>query len=367
MKEAEEALVEDALADPATVSKLTFRKPSLMGRFLFYIEFVLKRIYNIYMKKTSFERIVGKVSESGKEKILKSKEERFEDQSFEELKDKEREKTPEELEIISLANKMTNEVRRSYGLEDFDIPAKNIHVIKKEKWWNDNNSAVYKPSLQGICIEERLANVSFAKEVFHELIHFKSYEALHVVEGKERVLESYRSGLVMKTRDGKDIYFSSLNEGVTEELTKRYIKKNINEISQNPIFIEEIEKTRKIINEHPDAKTNSGDKLFTDDVFYAEIIDISKDKNKVSIKTDGFTYQKERHLLSDLISKLFEKNKEEFKNKDEIFNLFVKGMMTGNILPIGKLIDSTFGVGTLRKIGEMKNDVDTQQRFVDSL
>jgi hypothetical protein len=42
-------------------------------------------------------------------------------------------------------------------------------------------------------------------------------------------------------------------------------------------------------------------------------------------------------------------------------------MMTGDILPVGRLIDRTFGRGTLRQIGELDSDIDKQEKFVKSL
>ncbi len=44
-------------------------------------------------KFSSFERVVGKISEKSKEQILKNKAEQFDDQIFEKLEGKEREKT----------------------------------------------------------------------------------------------------------------------------------------------------------------------------------------------------------------------------------------------------------------------------------
>jgi len=45
----------------------------------------------------------------------------------------------------------------------------------------------------------------------------------------------------------------------------------------------------------------------------------------------------------------------------------LKGMMTGDILPVGRLVDKTFSKGTLRKIGELDSDIKMQEEFVDSL
>lgn len=311
------------------------------------------------MKKSSFERVIGAIPDAEKEKILKYKEERFDDQLFEELEGKEREKTPEELQIIDLANKMTNEIRKTYGLEDFDIPAKNIHIIKEGKWWRqDNVGATYKSDLQGVAMHEEPVRLAFAERVFHEMVHFKSYNALQITKSEKSEVDEYRVGLTVSTRDGKKMFFSNLNEAVTEEMVKRYVLKNVQALSENPLFSREIKQSREIISEYSNAKTSSGESLFNLDTYYAEIKGIRKlsgGGEVTNISTKGFTYREERRVLSMLINKLFEHNRERFKNTDEVFEMFAKGMMTGNILPIGKLIDGTFGAGTFRKIGESEN------------
>src|SRR6266478_1125160 len=86
------------------------------------------------MEHSSFERVVGSVSDAEKENIRREFDDQFNDQAFESLVGKEREKTPEELRIIALANEITNKLRKEYGLDDFDVPAQNIHIIKEDEW-----------------------------------------------------------------------------------------------------------------------------------------------------------------------------------------------------------------------------------------
>lgn len=308
-------------------------------------------------KFSSIERVVGKVSADEKRDILQGIESQFSDQYFEKLEDKEREKTPTEIEIINFANQCTNEIRNKYGLPDFNIPEKNIHVIKKEKWPRENNDALYNSMMQAVALKENSANIVFMKKVVHEMLHFKSYNALQVKDDDSEI-DEYRSGLTVKTRQGENMYFRNLNEAVTEELTKNIFRK----IANNPLFTKEIIKTVEIMRKYPDAKTNKGEYLFDDDTFYAKM-----DTKEDEISTESFTKEKERKILDTLIDKLFERNKEVFKKREDIFEMFAKAMMTGNILSIGKLIDRTFGKGVFRKIGELDEEIEEQQRFVSSL
>lgn len=326
-------------------------------------------------KFSSFERVVGNISEAEKEQILRDKGERFDDQSFEDLKGKEREKTSEELQIISLANEATNEVRQRYGLENFDIPPENIHVITEKAWPKEKSVAFFNSMLQGVAMREKLSNIAFMKNCFHEMLHFKSYSAAQITTGENPELDEYRLGLTVRTRERKKMYFVNFNEAVTEEMTRRFARRLLGD----PLFAKEIKQTKDVIRKHPQAVTASGEPLFDEDTFYAEIQGgktwrESADRlfgklfgSSVKISIEGFTYQPERKILNTLIDKILERNSEKFQDREEVFEIFAKGMMTGNILPIGRLIEKTFGNGTLRRIGELDQDMQAQEEFVSSL
>ena len=325
-------------------------------------------------KFSSFERVVGNISETEKEQILHNKGERFDDQIFEDLKGNEREKTLEELQIISLVNEATNEIRQRYGLENFDIPPGNIHVVTEEVWPREKSVAFYNSRLQGVAAREQPARIVFMEKIFHEMLHFKSYNALQITSGENPELDEYRVGLTVHTREGKRMYFMNLNEAVTEEMTKRFATK----LFDNPLFTKEAKQTKDVITRYPRAVTGSGEPLFDNDTFYAEVegkkswgeavgrLFGAQEKPK-KITTESFTYQSERRLLNTLINKILEKNTDKFQDKEEVFKVFAKGMITGNILPIGRLIERTFGNGTLRRIGELDQDIQAQEEFVNRL
>ena len=312
----------------------------------------------IYMEKFSaFDRVIGKASANKKKEILKEKENQFNDQRFEELSGMEREKTPKELEIISLANQYTNEIRQKCGLSAFSVPSANIHVIRRSAW-PKRESAFYSSMMQAVALLEQPASIVFMKKVVHEMLHFKSYNALQITAGDDSEINEYRVGLTVSTRDGDSMYFRNFYEAVTEEITKNIIAK----LSSNPLFVEEIRKTGEIINTHYDAKMSDGENLFDKNTFYAEM---ENGSNKIN--TESFTNEKERKILNILIDKLFKHNRKEFNRREDIFEIFSKAMMTGNILSLGKLIDRTFGVGVFRKIGELDNNIKEQENFVCSL
>lgn len=315
-------------------------------------------------RHSSIERIVGNIPEPEKDRILDNMDDVFNEQEFADLEEHEMEKTPEQLQIISLVNDATNELRRKYGLENFDVPPANIHVMSKE-WWRKkekNDAAHYASRHQGVVIYEEPINIVFMKKIFHEMLHFKSYNSLQITVEDEPMLAEYRVGLTVETRDKKKIYSRCLNEAVTEELCKRYAKK----IFSNPLFEKERQQTESILSHHQDAVVVGADQpLFNDDTFFAEISHVQG--TTTTIKSDNFTYSTEREALETLVDKIFFRHVEEFDSSEDVFEVFAKGMMTGNILPLGKLIDKTFGVGTYRRIGEIEFDGDAFKEIIDQL
>lgn len=309
-------------------------------------------------KFSSFERVVGQVSEDEKNEILQDSRDQFSNQCFQELADKEREKTPTEVAIINLANQYTNEIRNKYGLSDFDIPAKNIHVIKKDKWPRENEDALYNSMMQAVALKENSANIVFMKKIVHEMLHFKSYNAMQALYNNEGDIGEYRTGLTVTDRSGENIYFRNLDEAVVEETTRNILAKLVD----NDLFKKEIIDSNYVIRNNQEARTMEGEYLFNKDTFYADMKD-----GTTEINTERFTREKERKILGVLIDKLFERNENLFRNKGDVFEMFARALMTGNIIPIGKLIDKTFGKGTFRKAGELDDEINKQEQFVFSL
>ena len=193
------------------------------------------------------------------------------------------------------------------------------------------------------------------------MLHFKSYNALQMTKEEDPKLKDYRVGLVVHTRDGTIKRFTNLNEAVTEELTKQ----NTPALFPHALFAKEIKQTQELQAQYPDMTSRSGEPFFDDDTFYAEIYE--ENDERVRFVRETFSYHQERNMLYALIDKLFERNKERFADNGDVFDVFARAAMTGNILPMGKLIDETFGRGTLRKIGNFDGDKDRQKEFIDSL
>jgi len=307
---------------------------------------------------SAFEKIVGNLSEDKKEKLLLEKKEIFSNQNLEEIKGKEKLKTPEEMELISLANQATNEIRNKYGLDNFDIPPNNIHIIEENFWVkkykeNTRAGAIYLPKMQAVLVPEVPSPTLFFIRTFHEMIHFKSYNALQITNTAFRGLEIYRLGLMVVSRDKEDVYFTNLNEAVTEKMTMKYASRFFN----NPLISSDVEQKKNYVKEHHLSQKEA-----------EEIICVRQGKNsKDQPEVYHWGYPTARKILDNLIDKLFEKNNDKFQNRDEVFEVFEKSAMTGNLLPIGRLIDGTFGRGTLHELSNLDKDIKAQLEFVNLL
>lgn len=275
-------------------------------------------------RRSSVTRIVGKDIAIPKEKIMENIRESFRYQPFQNQwrrvpnkwgSMKEREKTSEELQIISIVNDVTNQILKKYDLEKFDIPPENIHVMKRsivlkiyEFLSLSKQKGTFNQDREMAKIVDPASKMDFANNLLHEMIHFKSYNAIQREMDEKECLGSYRVGLEVVSRDGKNLYFNFLNEAVTEELTLRTLP----QIVEQPVLQDE--------------------------------------KSKIN---DYSSYEKGREYLNDLVDVIFRENEDKFKDRDEVFEIFFKAMMTGNILPLGRIIEKTLGKGSFRRIGEI--------------
>jgi hypothetical protein len=318
------------------------------------------------MWKSSFEKIVGNASDESKEEVMRCFDNVIDNQNYfdELLAGKEVEKTMDEIRVISLSNKITNDLRRKYGLPDFDIPLKNIHIVDKKRWpdviakFKADIAGFYNSRSQGIAVEESNSNIETFSLILHEMIHFKSYNALQVIELKDKsqkTVKEYRIGLqMMSRRDDYKKYFGNINEAVTQILTMELMRENVS----NPLFKKDIEQTNRLNEDY--YKDQSGE------LFFIKLVK-GGDNNSFSLVGSKFTYRNERAVLKELVKKLYEKNSDKFNNFEEVMDLFKEAAITGNMMKYGRLIDKTFGSGTLRKIGELGSDTKSQKDFIESL
>ena len=333
------------------------------------------------LEKCSIDKIVSGTKEE-KEEVEDFFSEKFSNPKIEKIERLEFKKSAEQIETINLVNDETNKLLEKYGLEKFDIGPDNIHLLDKNTYENfrenrknkeNKGSAVFKILNQSIIINQ---DVSFSKtlfvhRLFHEMIHFKSRQEIHISKDKKAV---GKVGILINPKleleadiKKEDEYFNNLCEAITEELSVRFQK---NVIRNHPDFEEE----NKLIEEYIEKRKLDGVNLNIDEfsavlkkTFYSAEAD---KKEKIKFSPQRATYKKQRIIFNTLVDKLYDKNQDKFEDREEVFDLFAKSIFTGNIVSRGswgRLVDETFGSGTLQKIAEKDYDLKELKDLIEDL
>jgi len=128
-----------------------------------------------------------------------------------------------------------------------------------------------------------------------------------------------------------------------------------------PLFEKEIKQTEDLGTRYPDTVTADGKPLFDDDTYYARLVDKTTLKDKVGrlVGREDREQYRRTFYISAGTKDVWRPHRQDcrtqcsrFHSADEVARSIREGLMTGDILPIGRLIDGTFGKGTLRKIGD---------------
>ncbi len=229
------------------------------------------------------------------------------------------EKTPKDVEIINFCDESVQKYMETYGREkNIKLPMENIHVLKEggvEAVTEGRLRVGSHSMMRGkIAVDRDPSDIQFSLVTFHELFHAKAYQAgqVQTKEGDFK-MSQYRGGLVVISRDGKKSYFDDVEEAIVGHMTQRFFDEVL---SKDPRFTPEIEERNK--NGQP--------------------FDISR--------------QGEQAAGKKIIEDLFIKNPGKFANSAEIMEMFIKAQVTGNLLPIARLFEKTYGKGSFRKFGE---------------
>lgn len=318
-------------------------------------------------KHTSANYIFGKESvlpEKEKRAVSRAIKEVFDQKLFQEYLPKEREKTKDELRIISFADDITDELAEHYGGSKLTIPAENIHIVPREEFGRNHSSdAYYNANLQAVIMVEHKSMSFFASEIIHEMIHFKSWGSFRASEKEQNFLQ-HRVGvqvlaveeLVASSSSENPektfhYYFQALNEALTEELTKRLFHEHDVRI----VSPEENLQTKELF-----ARYGENDEIVAGS--------IERKGDLMSRHRVEFSYKSERQMLNRMIDSLYERNQDTFANREEIFDLFARWMFSKSSSGIGKLVDTTFGPGTFRRLAQVPSrDIEKQEEFLVSL
>lgn len=239
----------------------------------------------------------------------------FEEYSTDSLEN-ELEKSERELEIVKITTEAVKKMATEYGREDFiELTDDHIHFFSDggvEKLTKGRLAIGSHATVLGEAFVDRRDDLATAITTFHELWHtLASHNVIQVRTDGE--LDWYRSGFSILSRDGKTKMFHHLDEALVGHATKRFVNEVLR---QRPDFTEEIEK-------------------------------IESGESEVDT-----TRQRELGDFIKYLDMIFERNEEEFSSREEILDMFMKAQVTGNILPVARLVEKTFGKGAFRKLSE---------------
>lgn len=313
-------------------------------------------------------RIVGSASEEKKQEAKKELEDRFfrqleslSPEQLEKLKRTEIPKSEKALVAIDFANQETDRLMVELGLEPFDIPNDNIHILpgdffKKTFDGERGASATTYQRYQTIIFDgdyfgDRM--LLFGKTVLHEALHFKSHFTLEVSEGGRQT--PYREGVGIRATQksfkekGHHEHFRGLNEAIvaTQE------KESFSKLLALPIFAEErtwLESEEALSIRR---KVSGEDGIAEDDVVWVD------PEDRKGGQWFRFGYKRHRQTLKYICSEICKKFRKAYSAPEEVFKEFLKAQFTGQLLGIARLVEATFGEGSFRLLGNMDDSADS--------
>ena len=332
-------------------------------------------------RESSIQRIVGLKKEDDPEGLHRF----FDAQAkYVEQLPFEQEKSPELVEAINQANRFLKSFFGRYGIEWQKVPIEKIHLLDPIEWQKRNPSlkketdlgdgkinisttlGYFAPDDRNVKIfqlENPKEHLALLNVIVHEMIHANMFYSLHPVKEKQPstislsrkredgqethetlLLTWRRSGFNISGRTGHS-FFHWLNEALTEELAARF---DAEYFSRIPYTTAEYAAREAVIQQ----TLSSPAQIKRARRYVANPAQGVNEKGQTTLRYDPRPYEIHRKALETYLAKLYGKNREQFASQQEVFKLFVNAAWDGNILPVARLVESTFGKGSFRELAE---------------
>lgn len=294
-------------------------------------------------------------------KILKDVKENIFDKQ--KLYGPEREKTPEEVEIIKGILAHLPEFVEKYGGQPVPLRPEHIHIfeygdlseVQKEKLKTIRGQYEHSSQLVAVVTDaEEENNLTFALRTIHELMHFSAFQSAEIVDRENKKIARYNriEGFLIKTReDGQgQLYFNDWNEAMAEELSIRFDNEFFDSIEPlSKSLADRAMVQNGFMKRHPD---------FSEGEVRRKIANCTNiqmkhgpDAGKWRCTIEAYRYSEERKKMNAIIKGIYEKNSEKFVSIEEVFEIFAVAYFTGKMLPVARLIEGTYGKGSFRRLG----------------
>ncbi|MDD5318621.1 MAG: hypothetical protein PHF79_02255 [Candidatus Pacebacteria bacterium] len=316
------------------------------------------------MEKIPGFRIVGGASEEEKQKTRTEIESHLVDHiatlpehGRKELEKLEYPKTETEVKLIEFANDETSRLREACGLEVYDIPLDNYHIVPPEVYKKISEEgqgiAFTNFGKQIIAINAfnlRSNPVHFGSSILHETLHLKGHLTFEVEKLGEKIKQTpFREGVTVFPAQKKGLnreyheHFSGLHEAIVSEQEK----KSFSHMMDLPILKEEKDRLNSAEAKELKEKISKERKVPIDDIVWV---------NQKGDDYEAVVYRMQRKVLSFICEEIQKEFPEEYENAEQVFKEFLKAHFTGRLLPIARLVEKTFGEGGFRMLGNMGTD-----------
>lgn len=262
-------------------------------------------------------------------------------------------KSEKELACIDFANRETGELMKEAGVEPYDIPVENYHIVPLElyKKAGGGGSGTAFTTMQGMIFNAdhlRGSPVAFGDVAVHETLHIKGHLSVEVtdIEGKIDT-RHYRRGVAIASSqryDDSGKYHEHFR-GLDEAIVATQEKKSLAKLLELPELLEEKEWLLS------DKANELKKKIAREEGVLEEDIIWVGGKGKDDLKVVG--YRQQREALDYACSEIQKQFSEQYQSKDGVFKEFLKSHFTGQLLPIARLVEKTFGEGSFRLLGNM--------------
>lgn len=310
-------------------------------------------------------RIVGGASPENKEEVKKGLQKALFNH-FESLSPEEREKvekfeynkSEKETGFIDFANQETNKLRQEFGLESYNIPYENYHLLPSKTYQELTEGGVATTfyTRQGILFDaEKLHSsspVELGSDLLHETLHLKGYLSIEVEERNEKTEENvFRWGLAMSgaQRGKPHEHFLGLHEAIVAAQEKKSFLRLLDLPSLQK------EKEWLMSDEAKEIRKDAAEKRKIPEDEFMWIGRWVDNKGERIL----FPYFGQRRVLGYVCAEIQKECPQQYQNKDDVFKEFLRAHFTGQLLPIARLVEKTFGKGSFRTLGDMGTEKES--------
>lgn len=266
----------------------------------------------------------------------------FENQTFSEY---EREKTPEEKEIIREIFSRLPEFVKRFGGKPVPLTEDHIHVIDEENLPEEyremlrKSPSSYSHKAQAMVVSYMdtpgdYNKLNFAHKILHEMLHFSSFQSVHKIPGKEMITER-RNGFSVRINGGTEFYFENVDEALIQEAVIMFDKEYFSSMPALAEDLSERERLREIVR--------------AEGRFPAEMVS-SADKNG---NPNAYVYLNEILNLRNLIHNVYLSNAETMASEEQVKAEFLRTLFTGKLLKVAKMVEHWGGKGAFRRLGDI--------------